>query len=67
MIDKKWRVLVGVWEEEELPAEHVAEALDLVNEMLSKSDNPAEISGLEKVKRALEVAKKSGYYIRFDN
>lgn len=67
LIYEKWNVIVGEWEEEQLPAEHVGEALELVNEMLSKSDDPAEISGLEKVKRALEVAVESGYYIEFDN
>ena len=64
---EKWKVLVGLWEEAQLPAEHVAEALELANAMIAKSSNPAEISGLEKVKRALEVAVKSGYYIEFDN
>lgn len=67
LIYEKWGVIVGLWEEEQLPAEHVAEALELANAMIAKSSNPAEISGLEKVKRALEVAVKSGYYIEFDN
>ena len=67
LINKKWNVIVALWEEEQLPAEHVAEALELANSMIAKSSNPAEISGLEKVKRALEVAVKSGYYIEFDN
>ena len=67
LIYEKWNVIVGLWEDEQLPAEHVAEALELANAMIAKSSNPAEISGLEKVKRALEVAVKSGYYIEFDN
>ena len=67
LINKKWKVMVDLWEDEQLPAEHVAEALELANAMIAKSSNPAEISGLEKVKRALEVAVKSGYYIEFDN
>ena len=67
LLYEKWKVLVGLWEEAQLPAEHVAEALELANAMIAKSSNPAEISGLEKVKRALEVAVKSGYYIEFDN
>ena len=67
LIYEKWDVIVGLWEDEQLPAEHVAEALELANAMIAKSSNPAEISGLEKVKRALEVAVKSGYYIEFDN
>ena len=67
LINKKWKVMVDLWEDEQLPAEHVAEALELTNERIAKSSNPAEISGLEKVKRALEVAVKSGDYIEFDN
>ena len=64
---EKWKVMVDLWEEAQIPAEHVAEALELANARIAKSSNPAEISGLEKVKRALEVAVKSGYYIEFDN
>lgn len=58
---------IGEYEEDQLPAEHVDEAFQLVNDLLSPSVDPDEKSGLEKVKRALEVAKESGVHIEFDH
>ncbi len=63
----KWQGLIGDCEQDELPAEHVEEALQVVQELISTSDYPGEKTALEKLKSALEVALAAGYYIEFDN
>ena len=53
-----FHIIIDEYEDEELPAEHVATALLMAQTALEKSDNSIERNGLHTLIEALQLAKK---------
>lgn len=58
-----FHIIIDAYEDEELPAEHVATALLMAQTALEKSNNDVERSGLHTVIRALQLAHKHHTFV----